>query len=148
MRTNRQRIQEVNLSADLIGQGVILQVLNDADDLGSVADKIAILNVQQIADGLLARPRLLRDNIVDNDEVEIVLHVVFIEIAAGQKCDSHTLEIAWKNRAVVRHERVLLLFRSAFGPEEAVPVRESIVERQVRSDAYSFDARNASEIGL
>ena len=95
---------------------------------------------------MLARPSLLGDGIVDNDEMEVLCNIVFVKVPAGQERDSHTLEVAWKYRTVIRHDRVLLISWSALRPEEAVPVRESIVEWKVRDDTDGFDARQARKI--
>ena len=80
--------------------------------------------------------------------MEVLFNIMFVEVPAGEERDSHAFEVPRKDRAVVGHDGVLLIFRSARGPEVAVPVRESILERQVGSDPRGFDAGQAREIGL
>src|SRR5712671_3472150 len=125
-----------------------LYVLDNADDFHGVADKISIFNVELLSNRASRRPSSSRNVLIDNDDRPVLLNIHGIEVAPCDKLRSETLEIAGENGAVVGHDGVLFRFRRALPPVVAVPVRERVIEGQMRNHSYRIDSVIGREILL
>ncbi len=136
------------MPAHLVGERMRLDVLDDADDFHGIAHKIPVFDVELLSDRTTVGPGSRGDILIDNSDGPIFLHVDGIEVPPGDELRPKALEIAGKNRAVVGHDRVLFGFRRAFRPIVAVPVRQRVIERQMRNHSHGIDSIASRELLL
>jgi hypothetical protein len=148
----RERIGDVDLRADDGGEGVVLDVADDADDDGPVALKLVeafggVGEVEFLADGIGVGPELVGENVVNDSNVLMIGIVRFGEVAALDEGCADGREEAGQDAAMVGHDGVLLFGRCAFFPVVVVPVA-GVVEREMRDGGDGLDSGERGEIVL
>ena len=131
---------------------VVLHVADDANDDSPVALELIealgrVGEIDLVADGALAGPKLARENIVDDGDVQMLGIVGIGEVAAFQEHSADGSEVSGQGGAVIGHNGGLLRGRGALAIVVVVPVA-GVVEREVGDRGGGPDAGKRGEFLL
>ena len=135
-------IGDVDFAAHFLRKGMVADVFHHADHFGPHWGEALLGDVFHLdfpADGALAGPNGVGQQIVHQDNAAAIGAILGIEETALQKFGAHGAQIAGRNGAVIGQESRGLLFGHPFGAIGAVPIR-IIVEREMRYRAHRGDA--------
>jgi hypothetical protein len=79
----------------------VLVPSNDADDFAGRELRLALVHLEVLANGILAREIAFCERLVNDNHARGVCCVLASEISAREQRDSHGLEVASRNNAVI-----------------------------------------------
>ena len=96
------------------------------------------IETMRLADGILASELLARERLIDHHDAFAVRGVVRVERAAGHQRHAERLEIAFRDRVILRLRRFTLIAVDPSAHAERVAPRRGERQRVRRADRFHF----------